>query len=309
MAQRAKEWDAMNVKEAPRQKWLNFNHRTEMFAFVKRLGEDMSEDKLRTVFTDRSYLLAEMKKRQEMGVEGVDVSLEHNEDLAFRGQEIMSSFIKKYLRYFLPKLPEEGIIAIHDFMMDKESLADMSKWLGTPELILSDLDYPNEEMMGNTLKAFIAGLAEDKGEKRANNFIIDLIMPYLNDKHIFEIWDLEDPRKVLKQLLRNQGMNDYESRLVRRTGQHTLEACYAVGLFVDRQMIGWSAAESLDEAEEMAAFDSLKRMFEIRPGEYVFRFGNEAYNLDYESCSRENSYLSSWAVIEGKKVPTRELEG
>src|SRR5207253_1395062 len=106
---------------------------------------------------------------------------------------------------------------------------------------------------------FIGALSEEKDDKQAHKFIIDFIMTYMNDKHIFEIWDLTDVRSVLKQLLSNQGMNPYESRLVRQTGQHTIEATFQVALFVDMNMIGTAIASSLTDAEEMAAFDALKR--------------------------------------------------
>ena len=306
---RSKEWEALAQPPTSRQQWPDWNHRSEMFAFSKRLGENMSEDRLRIVFTDESYIAMEKKRRAEMGIEGLDVSVQDNGDLAYEGETVMSPFIKKYLRFFLPKLPEEGIAALHDFLMDRDSLADMSKWLGTPELIFCDKHYPNEDMMARTLKAFVGALSEEKGEQHMQKFLIDFIMPYLNDKHIFEIWDLTDVRSVLRQLLRNQGMNDFETRLVRQTGQHTIEACYQVALFVDMKMIGTAGASSLANAEEMAAFDALKRMFKIRPGDFVFRFGTEAYDLDFKSCKQENSRLNSWAVIEGKRVDPRELQG
>lgn len=309
MHHRSKEWGALNVQELPRQKFLEWNYRTEMFAFCKRLGENLSEHRLRTVFTDESYIRMERKRRQEMGIDGLDLTVQDNEELACKGLTVMSQFIKQYLRYFMPKFPEEGICAIHDFLLEEGSMADMGKWLGVPEIIFSDKDWPDEQMMGKTLKAFIGAIAEEKGDQQAHRFIIDFIMPYLNKFLIFEMWDLEDARSVLRQLLRNQGIDDFESRLVLQTGQHTIEACYAVALFVNKQMIGHSSAESLDEAEEMAAFDALKRMFEIRSGDFVFKYGTDAYDLDYESCKRENSRIKDWAVIDLKKVDARELEG
>jgi large subunit ribosomal protein L44 len=307
---RSREWEAMQQKEpTPRQKLTEWNHRSEMWAFVKRLGEDMSEDRLKTVFTDQSYISMERKKRDEMGIQGLDLSITDNQDYALQGQSVMSPFIKKYLRYFLPHLPEEGIAALHDFLMDRDSLADMGTWLGVPEIIFCDNYYPDEEMIATTLKAFIGALSEEKGNKHAEKFIIDFIMTYMNDKHIFEIWDLTDVRSVLRQVLQNQGMGDFESRLARQTGQHTVEATFQVALFVDKKMIGTAAAGSLADAEEMAAFDALKRMFKIRPGEYIFRFGTEAYDLDYDSCKQGNSSLSTWGLVAGKKVNPQELHG
>ena len=221
----------------------------------------------------------------------------------------MSPFLKQYLRYFLPKLPEEGIIALHDFLLDQDNLADMSSAMGTTDIILSDTDPPKEEHLSRCLLAFIGGLAEEQGDKHAHKFIIDFILTFLQDKHIFEIWDLKDAKETLRTILSNLGLSSYEPRLIRETGKNSIEPCFAVGIFVDKKMIAWSAAESIPEAEEMAAFDALKRFFEIRPSDFIFRFGPDSYDLNYESFKRENMWVKSWTCIEGKQSVVDRLSG
>lgn len=114
----------------------NRNQRSELFAFSQRLHEGISERNLRIAFTDPTYIELEKKRREELGVEDVPLVIEDNKDLASKGSELMSPFIKKYLRYFLPKLPEEGIRSLHDYLLDQSNLAVMSKHMGTYDIIM-----------------------------------------------------------------------------------------------------------------------------------------------------------------------------
>jgi len=289
---------------------MEWNQRAEMFAFSKRLQENMSEEMLGIVFTDVSYMEKEHKKREELGMSVVDPVLQSNERLAEKGRKVMSPFIKQYLRFFLPKLPEEGIAALHDFLLETENVADMSSAMGTSDIILKDSVYPPEDnQLSNCLLAFIGGLSEEQGEKKAQNFIIDFIMSFLQDKQIFEIWDLEDARATLNVILSNQGLPAFEPRLIRETGRNTIEPCFAVGLFVNKKMISWSAAETVKEAEEMAAFEALKTFFEIRPSHYIFKYGVEAYDLDYASFTKENMAVKGWTSIDVKQSVVDRLSG
>lgn len=112
-----------------------------MYAFGKRLGEDISEENLRVVFTDPSYIEGEKKRREELGTKDAEVVVQSNEELARVGESTMSNFIPKYLRCFLPRLPEEGIIALQKYLLDDSNLAEMSKSLGTYDIILCEVRH------------------------------------------------------------------------------------------------------------------------------------------------------------------------
>ena len=83
-----------------------------MFAFTHRIQEKLSEVGIRTAFTDKSYAELEKEKRADLAGGDDDIpllDLEHNEELAIAGKEVLTPFVKSYLRFFLPRLPEEGI--------------------------------------------------------------------------------------------------------------------------------------------------------------------------------------------------------
>lgn len=62
-------------------------------------------------------------------------------------------------------------------------------------------------------------------------------------------------------------------------------------------------------AQEMACFDALKILFEMRPGDFFFKYGPESYQLDYNSCTAENQYLQNWTTINTKSVKAKRLDG
>lgn len=50
-----------------------------------------------------------MKKRQQLGVTDLVINIEDNERFVQTGHRISQSYIKAYLRHFLPRVPEEAI--------------------------------------------------------------------------------------------------------------------------------------------------------------------------------------------------------
>ena len=145
------------------------------------------------------------------------------------------------------------------------------------------------------MRAVVGAITKEDGEKKAEKFIIDFILSYLQDKHIFELWEIGDARKALSRILANEAFPDYESRLLRSTAMHTIESCFQVGLFVNKQLFGSGTGESVEIAEEMAAYDCLARLFQIRPNDFVFKFGPKSYGLNYEAHSRSHQSLYSWS--------------
>lgn len=310
MYARSKDFKALNIPLLPRSQYLEWNYSAELFAFSRRLHENISEGNLKIAFTHQSYVDKEMKRRQQdLTLDAVALDGMSSARFASQGRELISSFSKKYLRYYLPKLPEEGIVALHDFLLDTESMAFMSKSLGTRDLIISGDDFPSDDALADTLAAIVGVLAEEKGLPHVHKFIIDFIMTYLQDKQIFEIWDLEEPKSVLNTILRNEGSPAYEARLLHQVGVSTILPSYSVGLYVNKQLFGQAICSTVDEAETMAAFNALAIKFEILPSSYVFRFGPHAYDVDYERYDRENQSIANWHDVKGKFTQNIRLDG
>ena len=95
--------------ESKRSNFIDWNRNSEIYAFNTRLSEKFDTEKLNQAFTHKSYILAELKKQQEMGIEEPKLDISHNEEYIEKGREITSEIVKKYLNRSLPRLPEVGI--------------------------------------------------------------------------------------------------------------------------------------------------------------------------------------------------------
>lgn len=51
----------------------------------------------------------------------------------------MLRYIPSYLEHAFPDFPQEGILAIKDFLTTENILSDISRSLGTKDIILSDV--------------------------------------------------------------------------------------------------------------------------------------------------------------------------
>ncbi|XP_064618540.1 large ribosomal subunit protein mL44-like [Lineus longissimus] len=250
-------------KERHRSEWLNWNYNAEIFAFGQRLGEEFDEDLLRRAFTHKSYIEKEQEKRAALGMTDdiVPLNLEDNEQLAHEGGATSSAYIKGFLRYSYPRLPEEGICAIHDHLISDEKLAKISRKIGTNDLILCEEMKPTPATLGKTMKAVIGALAQSQGLERTQLFIKDFVLTQLIGRDINALWNVVNPVGLLAKYLENMNRGPPEPRLIFQSGSETVMGVYMVGIYSDRMLLGQSPGESVSIAEEEAARDALKKIF------------------------------------------------
>ncbi|XP_054155229.1 39S ribosomal protein L44, mitochondrial-like, partial [Oppia nitens] len=275
-----------------KQEW---NIKAELFAFNQRLHENISEESLKIAFTHQSYVDKEVKQRQQLGISDVSINVKDNNHFIQIGQNICNSYIKPYLRHFLPRLPEEGIQAIYDYLMSEEVLSDVAKWIGCIDLVLCEDFPPKESSLAKTTLSIVGAIAEDNGVKKANNFVLDFILTYILNKDVLEIWQIPNPKFQLRNILNRQQLSEPEYRLLRESASGTIEACYVVGIYVDKQLIGSAPGETIELAKQMADLDALRNLFHLKTSQMLFKFGPKAYDIDLSQTKRESLYLSEWS--------------
>lgn len=225
-------------KPEPRSGFVEWNYRAELFAFGKRLQEDFQMPLLQTALTQQSYIAKEEAKQRELGIEEIDIQMAHNKELSARGLQIAKEYIEGFVEFSLQKMPTEGKISVVSHLMSTDSLSNVALNLGMKELLL-DADYPpSKESMAESLKAVIAALEASSGIERAYFFVRDFICTQLNQKHILDIWNIENPEDLLKQQCMSKKLPIPEPRLLGDCGKNTVLAAYHVGLYCDKKMIG-----------------------------------------------------------------------
>ncbi|XP_054269435.1 39S ribosomal protein L44, mitochondrial [Macrosteles quadrilineatus] len=246
----------------PRNTYPEWNYNAELFGFGKRLNENFNKELLQRAFVERSYIIMEEEKQKKVGIEEPKIMLKDNTEFVLKGESLIKNFIKRYLRTVYPKYPEEGICSITDYLLSDAVLAEISRHIGTTDIILTSDHPPSVNSLANVLKAIIHALELSSGEERACAFIRDFIITYLSDKDINELWEINEPETVLASILQRDGRCEAEPRIIGDAGKGTILAAYQIGLFSDKEFIGMGFGESIAVARDMAARDALKRLFQ-----------------------------------------------
>ncbi|XP_070196199.1 large ribosomal subunit protein mL44-like [Littorina saxatilis] len=265
-----------------RSEFMNWNYNAEIYAFGKRLGEEFSNDSLQAAFTHRSYIEAEEARRADLGIDvaSAPLGLTDNSELTQKGEETASRYIKAYLRSSYPTMFEEAIVAIHDHLMSDDTLSHIASHIGIGDLMLCSDFPPEESTLSKNFLAVVGALETDKGVKRAESLVRDLVLAQLVGKELMELWSVTNPMGLLMAVLDSQGRGPPEPRLQWQAGQRTIMAVYQVGIYSDKQLIGQSAGERVTIAEDMAAQDALQRMMGIGSGHMPLTFRTEADKME-----------------------------
>ncbi|CAF4066593.1 unnamed protein product [Adineta steineri] len=244
---------------------INWNYDAELHACTHRFGEKINIESLRHAMTDSSFLNQIVKQRTEAGLAANDqtaLSFTHNEELAKRGEQIAEDFLRRALQYWYPKFPQEGIDTITKFLLSESTIADISSGLGFKTLIRCDVPSPHSTMLKKAFLAFIGAIDENNDRHRAELFVADFILTHLVGKDINEIWHIKNPMGLLTKVLEENGQQAPESRLIWATGVSSVLSTYVVGIYSNKEFLGKSAGATISIAEEMAARDALRRLFE-----------------------------------------------
>ncbi|XP_065204952.1 large ribosomal subunit protein mL44 [Planococcus citri] len=289
-------------KPTHRNTFLEWNYDAELYSFGKRLQENFEPALLQRALTERSYIHKLQDEQRNVGIE-VDpedsTNAQDNSEMAERGHQLIEDFVILYTRHVLPYFPEEGIQAVKKYLLNTEILSHISSNIGVSELILTSEFPVIDDTLSRVFKALISALHDTSGAERSSLFIRDFVVAQLAQTHINDLWTIEDPISALNKICQNEGISKPEPRLVGETGRNTLLACYRVGLYVDKQLIGLAPGESVKIAHEMAATDALRRLF--RTSEHQLQIPFDLV-LDPSAPSVPNISLSEWSE---KKVVER----
>ncbi|XP_055550756.1 39S ribosomal protein L44, mitochondrial [Wyeomyia smithii] len=262
--------------EQPRSAHSDWNYNAEIFAFGKRLSEKFDNKLLQQAFTHRSFIVQEEQKQAEVGIEKPQLGLKDNRELLEAGSKLIEDYVDAFLLTALPKLPREGIRSIAAHLTSDESLAHVSKHLGTKDIILA-AEFPvNDQLLADTLKAVVGALHQSSGEERAFLFVRDFICTQLNQQDVNECWRVKDPLELLRQYCQEKKMGEPEPRSIGLVGKNTLLAAHNVGIYCNKQYMGSGFGEDVNTAVREAAWDCLRQLVgttvDMKPIDFNLQF-------------------------------------
>lgn len=259
-------------KPESRSGFVEWNYRSELFAFGKRLNEEFELPLLQTAFTQRTYAHQEQERQRKLGIDEADLHTADNSELAAKGAHIVKAYVDAYVQHALPKLPAIGREAISSYLLSDETLAHVSTHLGTKDLIYATEYPPSNETLARTLQAIIGALADSSGMERAFLFTRDFICTQLNQKDLLEIWTPEQPLQLLEKVCTQRKLGEPEPRLLGDCGKNTVLSAFHVGIYANRQLLGKGYGEDVKTATETAAIDALQTLFEMHDNRRPFDF-------------------------------------
>ncbi|XP_067933968.1 large ribosomal subunit protein mL44-like [Watersipora subatra] len=285
--------------EVPRNKQPNWNYHVELYALACRISTVVPIHTLQLAFVDKSY--AVQMKEIEMEVIGSsegdlvteDDMFGSHDQLANIGRKFTTRYVEEYLVSQLPHLPSDGIQALVNYVTSGEKLAHVGERLGLSELVMlrDGLALP-PDAVAKSLLAVIALIKDEEGQGKAECFVRDFLISQLVGEDLDDIYKLKDGMTQLEGVLAKLERGKPEPRLIDQFGQETLMACYYVGIYSDKQLLGKAVGESPEVATEMAARDALMTIYGIQDNRMHFDF-NQEHSNKLESSNLETNKRSS----------------
>jgi len=248
------------VNPVRRSEFKEWNYEAELGAWQHRLGEVWEAGLLVRALVTPGWARQQETDTQERA--GVEVAVEDQSMLVREGREVVRGALVAWIRGAWPRLPEEMVQDLLQYLTSHNTLAEVGFYIGLRELVKSIEYPPSKEHLADSLEAVVGALARTE-PARAVRLATDLLCSQLAGKDVQELCpSLGLPGRVLANICANSGLEPPQARLVWQTGPASLLACHTVALYSGDSLLGSSPGETLETAEEMAARDALRTMFD-----------------------------------------------
>lgn len=152
---------------------------------------------------------------------------------------------------------------------------------------------PSEETMAVTLYAIVGALVESQTDgnlDRPYNFVRDFVCTQLNQVDVNELWTIEQPFELLKEICAKQNIKTLEPRIIGETGKNTILATCHIGIYDadTKKLLASGFGENYPNGIDVASINALANIFGTRnPKPFNFQ-------IDAAEClARANSSCDS----------------
>ncbi|KAF7257595.1 hypothetical protein EG68_05222 [Paragonimus skrjabini miyazakii] len=133
---------------------------------------------------------------------------------------------------------------------------------------------------------------------RALLFVRDFLVTPLVDLDLTgELIVIEKPMQLLKGILAANDRDPPESRLQNQAGMKTLTACYQVGIYSSRELLGEAPGETLEIAEQEAARQAIRNMFGLSDHRPPLPLSGPLQPLDLSEETKRNVSLNTYLQL------------
>lgn len=232
--------------------WSNWDYSTELSAFAKRIGHSVDTlPSLQIALTDRPLF------------DKVEKFPEHSR-LAVLGQATLKSYVTESLFFSFPKLEGSMLLDLRNYLTNETALCKLADYLGVVDLIKTERvlkSGSNARFISSMLCSVVGAIYENQGPPSVRSFVHNFVVSQLGGKNIEEIIKLEHPRFMLQRILKEQGLAQPESRLVKESGRATHFPTFQVAVFSGERLLGEGHGSSIKRAEREALLAALMSQF------------------------------------------------
>lgn len=219
--------------------------------FEKNTGFTFNDKNLlKQAFTHRSYIN-----------ENPGAQLEHNERLEFLGDAVMELVVTDFLYHKYPEKPEGELTSFRAALVNTQSISKAAQSINANDYLLlskgeaKDQGKARQYILANTFEAIIGAIYLDQGYDKADAFIKQVLLPYLDEVVANRLW--QDNKSYFQERAQEStGITPNYQVLDESGPDHDKQ--FTVGIFLEKKQVAKGAGRSKQEAEQEAAKAALK---------------------------------------------------
>ncbi len=191
--------------------------------------------------------------------------VDHNERLEFLGDSVLSLSVSEFIYKTYPKLPEGSMTKLRAGVVSEFTLAKIAKTMGLGKYLrLGKGEQINggrhrDSILADAFEAIIAAIYLDGGLEPAKEFVIRQLADSI--KNLSKSDGSWDSKTLLQELLQVSNKADIRYEIIAEDGPDHNKS-FTAQISNNGKIIGTGQGKSKKEAEQMAAYNALKKINE-----------------------------------------------
>src|SRR5690554_1017403 len=191
--------------------------------------------------------------------------VDHNERLEFLGDSVLSLSVSEFIYKTYPKLPEGSMTKLRAGVVSEFTLAKIAKSIGLGKYLrLGKGEQINggrhrDSILADAFEAIIAAIYLDGGLEPAKEFVIRQLADSI--KNLSKSDGSWDSKTLLQELLQVSNKADIRYEIIAEDGPDHNKS-FTAQISNNGKIIGTGQGKSKKEAEQMAAYNALKKINE-----------------------------------------------
>lgn len=219
------------------------------------------EQSLGIVFNDKALIQRAFTHRSFIN-ENPRSGLEHNERFEFLGDAVIELIVTDYLFRAYPTHNEGELTAFRSALVNAIIMGEVATELNMNDYLLlskgeaKDMGRARQTILANTYESFVGGLYLDQGYDSCKKFILESLVPRLEDIIKMKSWK-DAKSQVQEEAQERVGMTP-SYHVVGESGPDH-DKYFTVAIFFGDQKIAEGKGKSKQEAQQTAALAALEK--------------------------------------------------